>query len=57
LQEIVDYISQRGILDFGDLYDGKQFKSIHDGGIETVFGTEVTDRVFDIMKRINQGVG
>lgn len=57
LQEIVESISQRGILELGDLYDGKQFKIIHDGGIEAVFESEVTDRVFDIVKRINQGVG
>jgi type I restriction enzyme R subunit len=57
LQEIVDSISQRGILDIGDLYDGKQFKRIHDGGIEAVFRSDVTDRVFDIVKRINKGVG
>lgn len=57
LQEIVDSLSQIGILDLGELYDGKQFKSIHDGGIEAVFGSEVSDKVFDIVKKINQGVG
>lgn len=57
LQEIVESIAQRGVLDLGDLYDGKQFKSIHHGGIEVVFGPEITDLVFDIVKRINQGVG
>lgn len=31
LQEIVESIAQRGVLDLRDLHDGKQFKSIHDG--------------------------
>jgi type I restriction enzyme R subunit len=57
LQEIVDSLSQVGILDLGDLYDGKQFKSIHDGGIEAVFGSNVSDKVFEIVKMINKGVG
>jgi len=57
LQEIVESLSQRGILELGDLYTGKQFKSIHDGGIDAVFESKVSDKVFDIVKRINQGVG
>jgi hypothetical protein len=57
LKEIVESISQQGILDLGDLYTGRQFKSIHDGGIEGVFDSETSDKVFEILGRINQGVG
>lgn len=57
LKEIVDSISQQGILELGDLYTGRRFKSIHDGGIDGVFDSETTDRVFEILGRINQGVG
>lgn len=56
LQEIVHSVSQRGILELGDLYTGRQFKSIHDGGIEAVFEGDVVDKVFDILKKINSGV-
>ncbi|MEQ8339128.1 MAG: DEAD/DEAH box helicase family protein [Cyclobacteriaceae bacterium] len=54
LQEIVNSVSQRGILELGDLYTGRQFKSIHDGGIDAVFEEDVVDKVFDILKKINQ---
>ncbi|WP_373495500.1 DEAD/DEAH box helicase family protein [Aquiflexum sp.] len=57
LQEIVESLSQKGLLEVGDLYTGKQFKNIHDGGIDAVFGSKVSDQVFEIVKRINQGVG
>jgi hypothetical protein len=33
-----------------------QFKRIHDGGIDAVFESEVTDKVFEIVRRINQRV-
>jgi len=56
LKEIVESISQRGILELGELYTGRQFKSIHDGGIEAVFGDELVDKVFSILKKINSGV-
>jgi len=57
LKEIVESLSQQGILELGDLYTGLQFKNIHDGGIEGVFGPETTDKVFEILGRINRGVG
>lgn len=57
LKEIVESVSQRGILELGDLYTGRRFKSIHDGGIDGVFDSETTDKVFEILGRINKGVG
>ena len=57
LQEIVESLSQKGLLEVGDLYTGKQFKNIHDGGIDAVFGSKVSDQVFEIVRRIHQGVG
>lgn len=57
LQEIDSTISLIGILVAGDLYTGLQFKRIHDGGIDAVFESEVTDKLFEIVRRINQGVG
>ncbi|MGW8124114.1 DEAD/DEAH box helicase family protein [Roseivirga echinicomitans] len=56
LKEIVESICQRGILEVGDLYTGRQFKSIHDGGIEAVFDQALTDQVFLVVQRINSGV-
>lgn len=57
LKEIVDSLSQKGLLELGDLYTGRQFKNIHDGGIDAVFEEDVVDEVFDILKRINSGLG
>ena len=45
-----------GVLELEDLYDGRKFRDIHDGGIEAVFDDEVVEEVFDILKRINSGV-
>jgi type I restriction enzyme R subunit len=57
LKEIVESLSHQGIFELGDLYTGRRFKNIHDGGIDGVFDSKTTDKVFEIVKRINLGVG
>jgi type I restriction enzyme R subunit len=57
LQAIVNSIAVNGLIQLEDLYDGSEFRAIHDGGIEAVFSEEEIDEVFTIVKSLNRKTG
>ncbi|HYF69935.1 MAG TPA: DEAD/DEAH box helicase family protein [Ohtaekwangia sp.] len=54
LQAIVNSISINGIIDVSHIYDGPEFRRIHDGGIMAVFSEEEVDEVSSIVERLNR---
>lgn len=54
LQAIVNSIAVNGIIEVGYIYDGPEFRAIHDGGILAIFSEDEIDEVSSIVERLNR---
>ncbi len=56
LKVLVHSISIKGVISLEEVYEGTQFKDIHDGGIDAVFPGQRADEIFEIIKKFQSDV-
>ena len=55
VENIIDYLTQRGVMDLGMLYEA-QFREIHDEGLDGVFGDNDAEEIISIIRSFNETV-
>ncbi|MEB3310736.1 MAG: DEAD/DEAH box helicase family protein [Snowella sp.] len=56
VEEIIDYLTQRGIMNPGLLYE-PPFTNIHDEGLDGLFSTDDADQIWNLVRSFNETVG
>ncbi len=56
VENIIDYLTQNGVMDIGMLYESP-FTDLHDEGLDGVFGDDKAEEIIGIIESFNESVG